>query len=452
MNSAFLSGVMLLLCILAFMFFVFRGKSPFLIAVICAAALGFFTEGGVLNALFTTIPESIAGTIIDTFWMFTVAGVLGEFYAVTGYGEKMGKAILKVIPKKFAPFIVLLISALFNIIGMPKRDFIMAAIGFPLMYAADMPLYLALVADYGITNVLSWALPGIAALPNLLPASIFGVDELMYAAPVGWTITIFGVAAIVLYMLFLIRQSEKKEIHYMDTDSGKGMYTMVGKVHHDEGGKEGQQNTLFAFMPIIIVVAGALILNMGMGLDSVPASVIAQTTAILFMIVTGRKFIQDGKSVTEHITDSALRMMPVIATVGMVAGFAAVASDTKAYSALLEAVFNLNISPYLLVVIIVSVISALTSDAVATIISLQSTDIAARLLATGANGGALACLTRISSCGFAQFPWSTNSLIPLQIYGFSYKTGYKYMFYMTVLVPVAMSLLGVALSNIFYAI
>lgn len=452
MDSTVLSGIMLILCMMAFMIFVFRGKSPFLIAVICAALLGFFTKSGVINALFTTIPESIANTIIDTFWMFTVAGVLGEFYAITGYGEKMGKSILKIVPKRFAPFIVLIISALFNIIGMPKRDFIIAAIGFPLMYAADMPLYLVLVADYGITNVLSWALPGIAALPNLLPASIFGVDKLMYAAPVGWTITICGVAAVVLYLIFLVKQSEKKGIHYASTDSGKGMYTMVGKVHHDEGEQEGEQNTLFSFMPIIIVIVGALILNMGIGFDSVPSSVIAQTAAIVFMIVTGRKFIQDDKGVAEHVTDSALRMMPVIATVGMVAGFAAVVSDTAAYNALLEAVFNLNISPYLLVVIIVSVISALTSDAVATIISLQSTDIAARLLTTGANGEALACLTRISSCGFAQFPWSTNSLIPLQIYGFSYKTGYKYMFYMTVLVPVGMSLLGVVLSNVFYAI
>lgn len=450
MNSAVLSGVVLVLCVLGFMYFVFKGKSPFLIALGCAAVLGLFTNGGIINAVFTMLPESIAGTLIDTFWMFTTAGVLGEFYSITGYGEKMGKAILRKIPKRYAPFIVLIISALFNIIGMPKRDFIMAAIGFPLMYAADMPLYLAFVADYGTTTVLSWALPGIAALPNLLPASIFGVDKLMYAAPVGWTITIIGMFLIVLYMLFLIKKSEQKGIHYLDTDSGKGMYTMLGREH--EEGEEGQQNTFFSFLPIIIVVAGALILNMGLKLDSVPAAVIAQIVAIIFMIVTGRKFIKDDQSITQHITDSVMRMMPVIATVGMVSGFAAIASDTKAYSALMEAVFNLNVSPYLLVVIIVSVIAALTSDGVATIISLQSTDIAARLLGTGASGEALACLTRITSAGFDTLPWSTNAIIPLQIYGFNYKTGYKYTFMMTVVLPMVMALLGVVLSNIFYVI
>lgn len=451
MNSAVISGIVLVICVLAFMFFVFKGKSPFLIALACAAVLGFFTNGGVLNALFTSLPESIAGTVLDTFWMFTIAGVLGEFYSITGYGEKMGRVILKKIPKKFAPFIVLIVSVLFNIIGMPKRDFIMAAIGFPLMYAADMPLYLAFVADYGVTTVLSWALPGIAALPNLLPASIFGVDKLMYAAPVGWTITIFGMVIVVAYMLFLINKSEKKGIRYMDTDSGRGMYTMVGRAHREEG-EEGKQNTFFAFMPIIIVVAGALVLNMKIGLDAVPSSVIAQALAIVFMIVTGRRFIQDGRGVAEHVTESAMRMMPIIATVGMVSGFAAIASDTAAYSTLMEAVFNLKVSPYLLVVIIVSVIAAMTSDGVATIISLQSTDITAKLLETGANGEALACLTRITCAGFDTLPWSTNAIVPLQIYGFTYKTGYKYTFMMTVVLPMIMSVLGILLSNIFFPV
>lgn len=452
MNTVVLSGIALIFCVVTFMFFVFKGKSPFLIAMACAAVLGFFTNEGVINALFTSIPESIANTVTDTFWMFTIAGVLGEFYSVTGYGEKMGKAILKKIPKRLAPFILMIISALFNIIGMPKRDFIMAAIGFPLMYAADMPLYLAFVADYGVTTVLSWALPGIAALPNLLPASIFGVNKLMYAAPVGWTITFFGIAVVVFYMLFLIRKSEEKGIRYMDTDSGKGMYTVRGRESQEQSNDEIRQNTICAFLPIIIVVAGALILNVGIGLEAVPSSVIAQTIAIVFMIVTGKKYIQDGKSVAEHATKSAMRMMPIIATVGMVSGFAAIASDTAAYEALIGAVFNLKVSPYLLVVIIVSVIAALTSDGIATIISLQSTDIAAKLLETGANGEAMACLTRITSAGFDTLPWSTNAIVPLQIYGFTYKTGYKYTFMMTVVLPMSMAVLGLLLSNILYPV
>ena len=99
-----------------------------------------------------------------------------------------------------------------------------------------------------------------------------------------------------------------------------------------------------------------------------------------------------------------------------------------------------------LIVLIVCVLAALTSDAIAAMITIQSTDIATKLLATGANPANLAALLRITSAGFDTLPWSTNAIIPLQVFGFNYKTGYKYVFAMTVALPMIMAIIGLVMS------
>ena len=443
---SFVSGIAIIVCILIFMVLCFKGNKPFIAALISACILAFFTKSGFIEAVFTNIPTSIGSSFVNTFFLFCAAGVMGEYYATSGFGQKMGNAVLKVIPRKYAPYIIFLVSILFNLASMPCHDWVVAAIAFPLMYAADMPLYLAFVANYGATIVIPFAMPGYASLPNILPAQIFGVDKIYYATSIGWVMTIVGLLLVLIYIVFLQKKAEKKGIHYAETDSGLGMYSMLKREGVATEAEVANVHALHAFVPIIITIGGALVLNMVVGMGSTPSLVIAQAVATLYIAIFSKGNFNDQKKHLTRIVDAMFNMMPVIMTVGMVSAFGALASDTEAFSSLLEKVLSLNINPYVLIVLIVCVLAALTSDAIAAMITIQSTEIATRLLATGANPANLAALLRITSAGFDTLPWSTNAIIPLQVFGFNYKTGYKYVFAMTVALPMIMTLIGLAMS------
>jgi|GEM_PF-1165593 len=442
MNIA-VSGIVLLVCIVFFIIFCFKGYSPIIVGLGCVVLLGLFSISGGFNAVFTILPEAIGSSFTDTFLIFASSSVFGLIFSETKCAATMGTLFSGRLKKQFIPFVIMGFSVLINVVGLPKGDFITAAFAFPLLAAADLPLYLGLVAGISMGTVIAWGLPGLPGLPNVLPAGIFGIDSLYVAPLAGWAMTIGGIIAAAVYLWILTKRAIKNNVGYIE--NGTEMIK-IGETPDEDR----RPSKFISVTPMIILLILAYLFNMSFGWDAIRSVVIAQFIANVYMIATGYRYFDKDFNVVKGITDAMVRIAPICLCIGFVTAFAKVASDTAIYESIMNGIFNLNIHPYFTVVIIVSVIAAITSDGISTLFILQSTDIAARLLATGADAGVMAILARAACAGFDTLPWSPTVILPLAIYGYTHKTGYKYSFVCTVALPFLMVGIGLIFGFLFY--
>lgn len=438
-----ISGIVLVICIVCFVILCFKGYSPFIVAMGTVLLLGLVSQTGALNALFNIFPASIGSSFTDTFLLFASSSVFGLIFSETKFAVTMGNLFTGRVKKPLIPFIVMAFSALVNIVGLPKADFITASFAFPLLAAADLPLYLGLVAGISMGTVIAWGLPGLPGLPNILPAGIFGIESLYVAPLAGWAMTIGGIAAAAIYLYLLTRRAINKNVGYVENELAMIKIETVKK-------EEESPSKLLSVTPMLILLVLAYLFNLQLGLDAVPSVVIAQVIGVIYMLIIGRKYMDKNQKITDNIIEGMFRIAPVCLCIGAVTAFATVAADTSAYQSIMSGIFNLDIHPYFTVIIIVSVIAAITSDGIATLFILQSTDIAGRLLATGANAEIMAILSRAACAGFDTLPWSPTVILPLAIYGYTHKTGYKYSFVCTVALPFIMMAIGLVFGILFY--
>lgn len=438
-----ISGIVFIICIVCFIIFCFKGYSPMLVGFGCIVLLGLASATGVFNAVFTTLPASIGSSFTDTFLLFASSSVFGWIFSETKCAAAMGTLFTGRMKRQYVPFVIMGFAMLVNIVGLPKSDFIIAAFAFPILATANLPLYLGLVGGISMGTVIAWGLPGLPGLPNILPAAIFGIDSLYVAPLAGWAMTICGVIASVVYLWFLTKRAIKNDVGYVE--SGTELIKM--EEASDESNRPSKKISL---TPMIILLVLAYLFNLQFGWDAVPSVVIAQIIVDVYMVIIGHKYFNKGLNIAKGITDAMIRIAPICLCIGFVSAFATVASDTAVYESIMNGIFNLNIHPFFTVVIIVSVLAAITSDGISTLFILQSTDIAARLLATGANAGIMAVLARAACAGFDTLPWSPTVILPLAIYGYTHKTGYKYSFVCTVALPFLMVGVGLIFGFLFY--
>ena len=390
-----ISGMVLIACIICFVIFCFKGYSPFIVALAAVLFLGLVSQTGVLNALFTVFPSSIGASFTDTFLMFASSSVFGLIFSETKFAVTMGKFFSGRVKKPLIPFIVMAFAALVNLVGLPKSDFIIASFAFPLLVAADLPLYLGLVAGISMGTVVAWGLPGLPGLPNILPAGIFGIESLYVAPLAGWCMTIGGLAAAIFYLYLLTRRAIAKGVGYVQNENAMFQVEAVDEM-------DKAPSKFLSVMPMLILLMLSYLFNLKLGLDAVPSVVVAQAIGTVFMLIVGHRYMDHKQKIADSIVEGIFRIAPVCLCIGAVTAFANVAADTSAYQDVMSGIFDLNIHPYLTVIIIVSVIAGITSDGIATLFILQSTDIAAKLLGTGADAGILCVLSRAACPGRQQ--------------------------------------------------
>ena len=82
---------------------------------------------------------------------------------------------------------------------------------FGLMKAANLPIYIGYAAVVAVPPIVSFTLPGVTAMPNVLPTSFLGTTT--WAAPgLSIAISVLGILLAVFYLRYLIKQARRKGI------------------------------------------------------------------------------------------------------------------------------------------------------------------------------------------------------------------------------------------------
>lgn len=441
MTSIGVSGIMFLICIGLFIVLCFKGHSPSVIGIVCIMLISITTADGFVTGVFSTATEAIGSTLASTIFPFSTGSILGEFISCSRVGKVMGDDLVRRFKSKSAPFIIFLFSAILNALGMANVSFFIAAFSIPILAAANLPCYIGLFANTAAMTVISFAMPGSIGLPNILAGSLYGIESLVYAPLAGICMTVAGLAVSLFLLARFTSKARNTGIGY--TEPEKAIFHAV---KDDE--VDSLPSLFIAYAPVVIVIAAAVILNFVVGLDSDVALVCSQLLAALFIVATCHKYIEG--SIFGHFADSFMMALGPIMNMAVVGAFATLATQTKAYDAVINGLLGLNIHPYFGIILATSIIAAMTSDGIATLITLDSTGLAPLFNHSGANPQVLSQLARTACAGFDTLPYSSTAIYEMSAFGYTHKTGYKYVFISTVILPFVMLAIGLVVGFIFY--
>lgn len=438
LTSTAFSAILILICLFLFVFLCLKGVNPVMIGLLCGAIMSVVCLSGFTTGLFTTFVGGISSTVSSTLFPFMSGAFVGGMMSVSGCSTTMGNLLMKHTSRKAAPWIIIIFTCIMNLTGMSSTMYVVAAFAIAVLRAADMPLEIGLICAGGFNMVIAWAMPGFIGFTNSILCDLYGTDTFA-GLGVSIPMTVVGIVLTLWYLFYIMKKYDKQGRHFEDSPTLPKLQEL----------KDGEgPSPAFGFLSIVIVIVVAMFLQYVVEISASNAVVIGQTAGGLFILVTCGKYIQG--SMLGQITDSVQRAFIPVMAMGFVTGFANVVADTNAYQAVMNAFTNMNLNPYVGVVLVTSVIVALCANGISCIMILMQNGITQQFMVEGVNAGVLHALTRTTCACLDTLPHSANVILNLSCFGLDYKKGYKHCFVTTVLIPGIMVLVGLAIAVIFY--
>ena len=313
---------------------------------------------------------------------------------------------------------------------------IVSYLAFGLLKQANLPRYIGMVAMAGAMVLTQQVIPGHAGVANVIPTMFLGTN--LYAgADIGIPCAILGFVLVAIYVRHLVKKAEANGEEY---DPMPGDDTTLRA-------DDDIPPFAIAMLPIIFLVVFCFVSILGFGMSSIYAVVYAGFGAALICFATCYKHIHVNKFTVWQ--DALMQLIPVFIATPIVVGFSSVVQNTECFNAIVGAIMNMNINPYVLIVIGTTLMCIMCADCLggsAAFLGLMSEN----LLAMGAAPAAIHRLTLITSAAFDSMPHNGSIMMILMCYGYEHKDGYKYLVVSNILIPSAMTMLALILSLVLY--
>lgn len=377
------------------------------------------------------------------FVLFICGAIFGRVMAASQAAYSISQAIIRAIGTAHTLWIVMLVCALLTYGGVVVFIviFTMYPLSVSLMREANVPKRLVCGAiALGAGTFTMTALPGSPSIQNVIASSALGTD--LFAG--AWIGILASAVMIALGMFYLEHQwklarlsGEGYEANEQDLRMEK-LADVKGSIPH----------WTLAMIPMAVVLAVILLprlLQLAGGtviLENVvvfsqkqpilwPA--VALIIATIFSIILFknlRKNILDllGKGAEDAV-------MPLMNTAAVI-GFGGVVTQTDAFAQFSQWILNLSLPPLLSVSAAVSVLSGIVGSASGGLQIFLKT-LAPAYLEAGMSPEVLHRIANIASGGLDSLPHSGAVIAILMIMGLTHKQGYKDIFVLTVLVPIA---------------
>ena len=413
-----MSAILFAVSFIVLMILVMKGVNLIPAAIIGGIILSFAVEGGPINALFTLFSGAAGGFCTNLIIAFMFGGMFGAVMIGTGSDVVLGRTLINKFGTNFAIISLAIFVAICGFVGIQSWPFLAAVFAFSLMKAADLPLNVACVTMVGINSAFSFMFPGSPTIGNIIASQALGTT--MYSgAAIGVVMCVVQVVLVLLYVEFaLVRKYRKLGIGYKPSPSEEGMRADAANLTEDQ-----LPSFIEAIIPLVVVVAGCPILQFVFGFESTPATVIAQTAAILVCLLLN---IKRGfhKRLAASITNGCIQTAVPLLSVCAIVGYSTLISNTAFFNAAMGAISNMNASPYIMVVVGTALFAALSADSMGGIAGSVGS-IGAKAIAAGANAGLVHRLTLAAATTFDSMPFSSMLNVTMGFLGLSHKDVYK---------------------------
>ncbi len=386
-----------------------------------------------ISESYATSFKNFAGT---WFLLFALGAIFGKVMDESGAASAISNFIVGKLGKKQIVLIILLTTAIlaYGGISVFVIMFTMYPICMALFKEADIPrkLFPAMSICMAGTTCMTF-LPGAPSVPNLVPTEALGTS--IYAAPVIGTIG--GILVFVMDYIFftqMIRLAAKKGEHF-NVAAGDTIADL-----NDAEQLKNLPSVWKAFMPIVVLIAGAFIL-----MRFLKPSNYAVVTAMALACITGIVLMHDKFSAKSAVTAGFSNGFNSLVVTSSIMGFGGVVTASPTFTKITEWVLGLQMSPILLACVGINVICAITGSASGGITIFWNT-LADYMISTGINSQILHRITCIACSGLDAMPYSSGIVLANEVGKCDLKDSYKYMFVSNAAIP----LVGLVIAIILY--
>lgn len=429
----------IVLTLVALMYFAYRGISVIILAPVLGMLAAVLSgEIPALHSLSNLFLPAAANYIKSYFPVFLTGAIFGKLMGVTGAAGVIAEFISEKLGKERAILAVVVATAILTYGGVSLFVVVFAIypIGANLLREADIPKKFlpGAIALGGFTFTMT-ALPGSPQSLNTMPTVYLGTD--IYAGPilgiVASSIMFFGG---VWYLNQNVRKAKANGEGY-----GKNINEPVANKDAIRPG------VILSIIPIgIIFLLNYVLTNwyftresviekytkVGGGIDGTWAVVVALTVAIIFILLTMKKFIDNVNAVVSQGAEESV--LPIFNTAAQV-GYGGVIKALAAFSTLKLALVSLAIPAVYKVGISTTLLAGIVgSSSGGTAIALEV--MAKDFLAMGVDPGALHRIILVASGGLDSLPHCGAVITLLGVCGLNHKQSYKYIAVVTMAIPI----------------
>ncbi len=432
-------GVLIALFLLAFI--VFKGWNV-MYAALAATIVVIVTSGlDFTTGIVTNFFPGVAGFFSSYLGKVLFSAIFAQIYSRTGAATSIAQGLVKLLFRENSSqntkqmviiFIVFMSSLLLTYggLGAVLCLFIVWPILLPLYEQVNIPRKFAVANMMFGSITLANCGPGAPVVPNVVAIKELGTTAMAAAVP-GF---ICMIVEIVLMMILFNRMINKSK--------AKGeSFTLPSSVPDVPEGRK--PNAVYSLVPMIVTLA------LFAGLDW------AIEIAILVGIVVGLgmfwpwlpKEPSRYESIKSIFHVGFSQSLPTTAAMAGIQGFSAVFSATTTYGIMINGITSINMSPVLLVIIMVGALSCiLAANATALVVALPILRPVVEPL--GMSMSALHRIACFTGSVLDTVPWSGTINLAAAMTETTVKDDYPSIFVTTVVVPAV----GVALMAVMYLI
>lgn len=436
------STAILIISIVLFIVFCFKGMHTAVAALICAALLALGTNDGWMTTMTQTWTSGLGQFASDYGLAFMSAGIFSWLMRETRSGESIGQTMVKFVGGDNVPYILAITAAILQLAGIQSYIFIVAVMAFSLMKSANLPIYIGYAAVVAVPPIISFTMPGVTAMPNVLPTTYLGTTT--WAAPaMSIAVCALGIVMAYLYLRHLIKQARRRQIGY--TTEASREYGASG-----EFGEIEPPAFWKAVLPIVIVTILTGVFQLALKMTAINALIFGMWITAGIIVLLNWDTVIHKIGIVRALSRGTTEMFPFVMMSGCVYGFGMVAQQSACFDFWMEKIMSINVNPYITAWLSVCLIAALCADGISGMVMWLGVFGGQFTAMPGVDAGALHRIVVSASTTFDSLPHSPMLAQGMGVFKTNYKESYKYSFVLTVLFPVIFSLFGVLIAIIFY--
>ena len=208
LTSVGVSGLAIIISFVLFCVLCYKNFGSIAAAVLCAAVVSLTCLSGFTEGFFSIFVAGTMSQAQNIFFSFLFGAVFGEILNATGGAHSLSQFCVSKFGVGSAPYIIMLLSAVLNYVGVGSSMFICAYISFSLFRQANLPRTIACVAIAGVTPLINATAPGNLQVVNVVASSVLGTS-LYSGAVVGIVTTIVGMVLMALYLKKMTDDAKK---------------------------------------------------------------------------------------------------------------------------------------------------------------------------------------------------------------------------------------------------
>lgn len=291
----------------------------------------------------------MGGFMAQYFGMMFFCAILAVLYSESGAGLTVALGISKIClrdsysPKKKRHIVIvalILMSALLEFAGVGASQvvFVLYPVALSLFKIADIPKKFIVAGILGGCLGFANDLPGSPMPGNVIPMQILGTSSTAAAIP-----GIIGAIVEIIAMTFLVNILITKDIN-------KGNHFEYGPKDKEFEDMESRPNMIITLIPMFVLVTTFNVVKLDINISLIITCIVA---SLLFF-----KYLPN-KDIKQSISNGCTTALPAVVSICSVIGFATVVQSTPAFDQIVNALSNMEINHYVLLILTVALMCML---------------------------------------------------------------------------------------------